>query len=122
MQHASFLGTALLFWWAVLHTGFRSRMGHGVAVLYIFTTAVYGSILGAPLTSASRPWYPAYAESVGAWGLSPLEDQQLGGLIMSIPGGFVYVGTALALFDAWPRSAEREVVCTERRAVRMAEL
>lgn len=118
-QHASFLGTALLFWWVLLHSG--GRMGYGVGVLYVFTTAVYGSMLGALLTFSPTPWYPAYAGSVEAWGLTLLEDQQLGGLIMWVPAGVVYVGAALALFAAWLRSVEDRVRRAEgRRAVRAA--
>lgn len=116
-QHASFLGTALLFWWVLLHSG--RKMGQGVGVLYVFTTAVYGSILGALLTFSPRPWYPAYAGSVEAWGLTLLEDQQLGGLVMWVPAGVVYLGAALALFAAWLRSVEDSVRRAEGlRAVR----
>ena len=53
---------------------------YGASVLYIFTTAVHTSILGALLTFATRVWYPAYAARPRAWGLTPLEDQQIGGL------------------------------------------
>ncbi|HEV2149871.1 MAG TPA: cytochrome c oxidase assembly protein [Longimicrobiaceae bacterium] len=115
-QHASFLGTALLFWWVLLHPGRRGALGHGIGVLYVFTTAVYGSVLGALLTFAPAPWYPAYAPSVGAWGLSLLEDQQLGGLVMWVPFGLVYLGAALALFAAWLRAIEREVRRAEASA------
>lgn len=120
-QHASFLGTALLFWWVLLHSG--RRMEHGVGVLYVFTTGMYGSALGALLTFAPTAWYPAYAGSVAAWGLSPLEDQQLGGLIMWIPAGIVYVGAALALLAVWLRTVEGRVRRAElRRAARAAAI
>jgi putative membrane protein len=100
VQHASFLGTALLFCWALFehHSG---RRGHGVAVLYVFTTAVHSSILGALLTFAPTVWYPSYAATTAAWGLTPLEDQQLGGLIMWVPAGTGYVVVALVLFVSW---------------------
>ncbi len=42
-----------------------------------------------------------------AWGLSPLQDQQLGGLIMWVPAGLVYIATGLALFARWLRRANR---------------
>lgn len=98
LQHASFFGTALLFWWTLLHPDRHRRLAYGMGVLYLFTTAVYGSALGALLTFATRPWYPAYAERAAAWGFTALEDQQLGGLIMWIPFGTVYTAAALALF------------------------
>ena len=106
LQHVSFLGSALLFWWALLHCR-RGMEGYGVAVLGLFTTALHNGLLGALLTFASKAWYPAYAATTGWWGLSPLEDQQLGGLIMWIPSGLAYVVAGLALFAGWLRESER---------------
>ena len=58
-QHTSFLVSALLFWWSLFYA--RGRAGHGIAVLYIFTTAVHTGALGALLTLSQTVWYPAYA-------------------------------------------------------------
>src|SRR5437868_8834822 len=74
LQHASFLVSALLFWWAVIH-GRQRALGFGLAVLYMFTTALHSGLLGALLTFANSLWYPAYADRTKAWGLTPLEDQ-----------------------------------------------
>jgi putative membrane protein len=94
-QHASFFFSALLFWWSL-----SKRAAHGVGVVYVFTTAVHTSILGALLTLSTRLWYPAYTLTTAAWGASPLEDQQLGGLIMWVPGGVVYTAAGLVLLAA----------------------
>jgi putative membrane protein len=107
LQHVSFLGTGLLFWWALLrrHNG---RLGRPAAVLYLFTTSVHTTILGALLTFSSRVWYPIYAPGTAAWGLTPLEDQQLAGLIMWVPAGLAYLIAALAVAASWlqePRPA-----------------
>jgi cytochrome c oxidase assembly factor CtaG len=108
LQHTSFLFSALLFWWALMHG--RARMkGYGLAVLYVFTTAMHTGALGALLTFAGRLLYPDYASTTWAWHLTPLEDQQLGGLIMWIPAGVVYVVAGLALFAAWMRESESSV-------------
>jgi cytochrome c oxidase assembly factor CtaG len=105
LQHASFLFSALLFWWAVIH-GRQRALGFGFAVLYMFTTALHSGLLGALLTFANSVWYSSYAERTAAWGLTPLEDQQIGGLIMWIPAGLVYIAAALALFAGWLRESE----------------
>jgi putative membrane protein len=105
LQHASFLFSALLFWWAVIH-GRQRALGFGLAVLYMFTTALHSGLLGALLTFAKTVWYPAYLDQTNAWGLTPLEDQQIGGLIMWIPAGLVYFAAALALFAGWLRESE----------------
>jgi putative membrane protein len=95
-QHASFLGTALLFWWAVLGGDARSRT-RGFAMAYLFTTMMHTAALGALLTLAPTPWYAPYISTTTALGLDPVQDQQLGGLVMWVPGGFAYVLAALAL-------------------------
>jgi cytochrome c oxidase assembly factor CtaG len=105
LQHASFLFSALLFWWAVIH-GRQRALGFGFAVLYMFTTALHSGLLGALLTFANSVWYSGYTERTAAWGLTPLEDQQIGGLIMWIPAGLVYVAAGLALFAGWLRESE----------------
>lgn len=105
LQHVSFLGSALVFWWAVLR-GPHRVMGHGAAVLFLFTTAVHSGLLGALITLAGRVWYPDYEGRTIAWGLGPLEDQQLGGLIMWVPACTVYVVAGLALFARWLRLSE----------------
>jgi cytochrome c oxidase assembly factor CtaG len=99
-QHASFLSASLLFWWAVFQGGER-RFGYGMSVMYLFTTAVYSGILGALLTFSQRVWYPAYNGSTAVWGLTPLEDQQIGGLIMWVPASIVYIVAGLWLFALW---------------------
>jgi len=111
LQHASFLGSALLFWWALIH-GRNGRLRYGASVLYVFTTALHTTALGAVLSLASRPLYPAYA-STAAWGLTPLEDQQLAGLIMWVPAGIAYLVAALGLMAEWLREAERRTSRSE---------
>jgi cytochrome c oxidase assembly factor CtaG len=107
-QHLSFLGTAVLFWSALYGVG-RSAMGFGSATLYVFGTAVHCSALGALLTFSSILWYPAYAETTARWGLSPLQDQQLGGVIMWVPSGVVFILVALALVARWLSESDRRV-------------
>jgi len=90
IEHASFFGTAFLFWWQVFHA-----RPIGTAVLALFTMMIANGVLGALITFASSAWYPAYAASVSAWHLTPLEDQQLAGVIMWLPLGVVYLAATL---------------------------
>ncbi len=112
LQHASFLFSALLFWWAVIH-GRQRALGFGLAVLYMFTTALHSGLLGALLTFARTVWYPDYADRTAAWGLTPIEDQQIGGLIMWIPAGLVYIAAGLALFAGWLRASESRTIARQ---------
>lgn len=108
-QHASFLGTALLFWWSVFPVG-RER-NPGPSLFYLFTTAVHTGVLGALLTFASSSLYSAYGTSSLKWGLTPIEDQQIGGMIMWIPGGLSYLVAALWI-------SARMLKVSEKRALR----
>lgn len=113
-QHLSFLFSALLFCQALIY-GRDGQMGFGAAVVYVFTTAVHTSVLGALLTFSQTLWYPVYQETTAAWGLTPLEDQQLGGLIMWVPAGALYLVAGLGLLLLWLRESERRVSRKERR-------
>jgi len=112
LQHACFLGSALLFWWSVLRGGRRAAAG--TAVLLLFTTAVHTSVLGALMTFSRTPWYPPYADGASAWGLTPMGDQQLAGLIMWIPLSVVYLVAALGVLRRWLADSEWTVAQRER--------
>jgi putative membrane protein len=105
VQHISFFATAALFWWGIAH-GRYGRIGYGAAVVYVFATAVHGGVLGALLTFSPRVWYAPYQASHPS-GLTPLEDQQLAGLLMWVPAGLILAASGLAIFAAWLRESDR---------------
>jgi putative membrane protein len=104
LQHACFLGSALLFWWSVL------RHRSAGALFSVFTTMLHTGALGALLSLATHPWYLAPAQST-VLGLTALEDQQLGGLIMWVPGSLAYLVAGLVLVAGWlsPMPARHDV-------------
>jgi putative membrane protein len=108
VQHLCFFGTAALFWWAIVH-GRYGRIGYGVAVLFVFTTALHSGALGALFTFGSQVMYPLYADRTSAFGVSPLDDQQLAGLIMWIPFSLTFLIVGLALFAAWLGESDRRL-------------
>jgi cytochrome c oxidase assembly factor CtaG len=105
VQHLCFFGTAALFWWGIVH-GRQGRSGYGAAVVYLFVTAVHGGVLGALLTVSPRVWYTPYLLHHPT-GLTPLEDQQLAGLLMWVPAGLAFAAGALFLFSEWLRQSDR---------------
>jgi putative membrane protein len=114
LQHFTFLATALLFWSALFDEHRRGQ--RGAAILYLFTTTVHTGVLGALITLASRPWYSPYLQTSATWGFTPLEDQQLGGLIMWVPGSLVYIGAALVLLARYISSSEKRLLGGGERA------
>jgi putative membrane protein len=115
-EHASFLFTAFLFWWALVHPGGAFRRAPGLGVLYVFTFALQNGILGAWLTLATRSLYAAHAHTTQVWGFTPLQDQQIAGAIMWVPGSTAYLLAVVALFARWLKEAERRVRQHERGA------
>ncbi len=105
-EHAAFAGTAALFWWSLIH-GRHGRLGYGAAVVYVFTTSVQSGVLGALIALAPTPWYPIYRARTVAFGLTPLDDQQIAGLIMWVPAGLVLTAVGLGLFAAWLGEIDR---------------
>ena len=93
-QHASFFLSALAFWWAMRAT--RSPAGTvGPAVMGLFVAMIVTGALGGLLAFADTAWYAAYAATSPPFGWTRIEDQQMGGLIMWIPGGTIYMAVAL---------------------------
>ena len=109
VQHMSFLLTAALFWWTLIY-GRYGRLGYGVAVLYVFLTALHNTILGALLTIAPRAWYASYELTAAERRIDALADQQLAGLIMWVPSGVVFLVIGLALTAAWLGESERRTM------------
>ena len=97
LQHTCFFASALVFWWAAFGRGIRAPDTTSIALL--FTTMLHTSALGLLLTFAPTPWYAHPAPAL--FGLTALEDQQLGGLVMWVPGGVAYLVAGLVIVAAW---------------------
>jgi putative membrane protein len=101
-QHLSLLVTGTMFWWPILAPVESERLPALGAVAYLFSACVCCSLLGAFLTFASAGLYPAYLDPpTHLWGLDPKSDQQLGGMLMWVPGCFVYLAGILSTVVRW---------------------
>ena len=74
--------------------------------------AMQSVFLSVLLTFARTPWYSGYATTTAPWGLDPLTDQQLAGVLMILAGG-IYLAVALALLVSWIRATEVDDVAVE---------
>ncbi len=97
VEHLSFVATALLFWWIVVDRSRRPQANPLLTIGLLFGTALHSGLLGVLITFARQPWYPLYTITGAAWGLTALSDQQLAGVLMWVPTGFVYLGGALTV-------------------------
>lgn len=118
LEHLSFFITALLFWWHVTGAAphIRAPLGYGVRMGYVLAGLAQNEILAVGISLAGRPFYTYYETVPRLWGLSVLDDQRLGGVIMWIPGGMMYALTVIILLarllDQEERERSREVGST----------
>ncbi|WP_270933718.1 cytochrome c oxidase assembly protein [Falsiroseomonas oryzae] len=92
-MQGSLVATATWLWHGLLLGAARRPE---VAILAGLATAAQMGALGALLTFTPRPLFVPHALSTLPWGLTPLEDQQLGGLLMWVPGGLAFALLALS--------------------------
>jgi putative membrane protein len=109
-EHLTFLFTAMLFWWILFKHNRPDHLHYAMTVPFLFLTVLQSGILGALMTFTEQPWYPDYAASAARWGLTPLQDRQIAGLIMWVPGGAVFTLLTIAYFAAWLRALEKHSV------------
>lgn len=106
LEHVTLLAGAVALAAVVGATRAPRRGGHGSALLALLGATAGATALGALMTFAGRPWYALHG---GGHGLTALEDQQLAGLAMWVPGGVIYVIGAVLLVGWWLRAAEHRV-------------
>ena len=95
LMQGTLLSSAVLFWAVV------RRASAPAAALGLVLTMVQMGVLGALLVFAGSAVYAPHALTTAAWGLLPLDDQQLAGLIMWAPAGGLYLAAALVLVGRW---------------------
>jgi cytochrome c oxidase assembly factor CtaG len=108
LEHLAFVGTAMLMWMPVLSPApdIAARYPALGQVMYLFLQTVPASLLGALLSSTSSAYYPTYILAPRITSLSPLEDQQLGGLIMWVGSGLYFLIATGVVFFIWAAREE----------------
>jgi putative membrane protein len=105
VQHLMFMVASVLMWWPVLSPlPELPRLSYPLQMLYLFLVTIPMSIVSIYITYADQMLYPAYASAPRLWGLSPMQDQLLGGLIMWIPGGLFFFAVISVIFFRWQQA------------------
>jgi putative membrane protein len=107
VEHLMFLVVAVIMWWPLLSPlPELPRLPYPGQMLYCFLMSVPMSIVAVYVALADHILYPAYAAAPRVTSLSPMADQQLGGLIMWIPGAFFLIGVMTVVFFKWAAAGE----------------
>jgi len=115
VQHLVFIATAVLMWWPVLSpVPELPRASYLTQLLYLFLLGLPMSLVGALITLSEEVLYPFYTRAPRVWELTPLADQQLGGLLMWVVGTLVLWAAATVVWFRW---AAREESGDVERAV-----
>ena len=99
LEHGCLFVAGLALWWVCLGVRWNDR--GGLAILYLFGAAVATGMVGALLTLDPTPIYATTLAGTRRWGLTRLGDQQLGGVIMWVIGGAIYLSVASVLATRW---------------------
>jgi len=99
LEFGSILAAAILFWSVALTR--RAALSAGAAALYVMTAAVATDLPGVIMIFAPQPICTMPLENAGPWGLTPLQDQQVAGLLMWVPANLVFFSFAVWLFARW---------------------
>lgn len=109
LEHLLFMITALVMWWPVLgRLPELPRPSYPIQILYLFFLSLPPGFLGAVITFSRDVLYPWYGEVPRLWGISALTDQQIGGLIMKIPGALVFMAALAIVFFTWFKREESD--------------
>jgi len=115
VQHLVFIATAVIMWWPILSpVPELPRASYPTQLIYLFALGLPMSLAGALITLSEQVLYPFYAGAPRVWGLAPLADQQLGGLLMWVVGT-IYLWVAASV--VWFRWSAREESGDVERAV-----
>ncbi len=102
VQHLCFMIAATLMWWPVLSPlPELPRISYPLQMLYLFLMSIPMSIVAVSIGYSDQILYPAYASAPRLWGITPMQDQLIGALIMWVPGGLFFFAIISVVFFRW---------------------
>jgi len=101
LEYGTILAAAMLFWSVALSDQGHERFSYGARALFVMTAAVATDLPGVIMVFSPRAICTMPDENALRWGLTPLQDQQIAGLLMWVPANLVFFGIATWLFARW---------------------
>jgi cytochrome c oxidase assembly factor CtaG len=122
LEHLCLMVSATIFWWPIVSPLPECRLAPPLTLLYLLAAAIGSSLLGIWLTFAPTELFAPYLHPQDSlrildllrirWGLTPVVDQQIGGLLMWVGGGFVFVSVMAVQVVRWLGAVDEEVAPT----------
>ncbi|MGO9455009.1 MAG: cytochrome c oxidase assembly protein [Candidatus Binataceae bacterium] len=107
--HVCFMMAGVLMWWPILSPlPEMPRLPYPAQIMYLFLLMIPMTAVAAPITLATHVIYPWYLEGPHGWGIRPMDDQVLGGLLMWIGQGTYLMLVFTAIFYRWSRSEDQD--------------
>jgi cytochrome c oxidase assembly factor CtaG len=113
VEHATYFLVGLLLWWPVIHDE-PWNLSAGARAVYLFAAFVLASPVGLLLALLPEPIYGFYVDAPRLWGLSPLADQQIAGVLMAVSEAVVFFAVFAFFFVRF--MGEEEAGYSHRRA------
>ena len=108
-EHLLFIATGVMVWWPLMSNSAElPRLSEPVKMLYLLFLAIAQIVVFAPLTFSTEPIYQFYVDAPTIWGIDSLVDQQVGGLIMKVGGGALFLTLLVVTFLRWYAREEAE--------------
>jgi putative membrane protein len=107
--HVTFMAVGVLLWWPILSPlPELPRLSYPLQILYLFLLMIPMTAVAAPITLANQVIYPWYLQGPHAWGIKPMDDQVLGGLLMWVGQGTYLMVIFTAIFRRWSERDDRD--------------
>jgi putative membrane protein len=123
LVHICFMVAGVIMWFPILSPMPElPRISYPAQILYLFLLMIPMTAVAAPITLATSIIYPWYTEGAHGWGIRPIDDQVLGGLMMWIGQGTYLMFVFTLIFYRWSRNEDRDtpvVVPTGRPELRV---
>ena len=104
VQHLCFMTAAVLMWWPVLSPlPELPRLSYPLQMLYLFLLSIPMSLVAICIGYADHALYPFYSSAPRIMGITPMQDQMIGALIMWIPGGLFFFTIISIVFFRWQK-------------------
>jgi len=110
LEHITFFGTAMLYWWHVVGAGphIHKRFSRPARIMYVIAAIPPNMLTGIAIAFAGQVIYTYYLGVPRLWGINALDDQTLAGVIMWVPGSMMYIVAVLIIAARWLQGEENK--------------